>query len=49
MTTPDKTRAAKMIPSVVALPPASKTVTAKAIGNADIAIVVRIPEIIRFR
>ncbi len=47
--TPDKTRAARIKPRVVAVPPASRTVTAKAIGNADMAIIVRIPEIIKFR
>jgi hypothetical protein len=43
--TPDRTRTARIRPSVVALPPASRTVTASATGNADIAMTVRIPEI----
>jgi hypothetical protein len=47
--TPESTRAPRINPSVVALPPASRTVTAKAIGNADIATIVRIAEIIKFR
>ncbi len=34
-TTPYKTRAPRMRPSEVAVPPASRTVTASAIGNAD--------------
>jgi hypothetical protein len=34
-TTPDKTRAPRIKPSEVAVPPASRTVTARAIGNAD--------------
>ncbi|CAB4367072.1 unannotated protein [freshwater metagenome] len=46
--TPESTRAAKIIPSVVALPPASRTVTARAMGKADIAIVVRVAEKIKF-
>ena len=47
--TPESTRAAKMSPSVVALPPASRTVTTRATGKAAIATFVRIPEIIKFR
>jgi hypothetical protein len=34
-TTPDKTRAPRINPKEVAVPPASRTATAKAIGNAD--------------
>ena len=48
-TTPDKTRAARIKPKVVALPPASRTVTASAIGNADMAILVKVAEMSMFR
>ncbi len=34
-TTPDKTRAPRIKPKEVAVPPASRTVTARAIGKAD--------------
>jgi hypothetical protein len=34
-TTPDKTRAPRISPNEVAVPPASRTATASAIGNAD--------------
>jgi hypothetical protein len=34
-TTPDKTRAPRISPKDVAVPPASRTATASAIGNAD--------------
>jgi hypothetical protein len=34
-TTPDKTRAPRIKPKVVAVPPASRTVTASAIGKAE--------------
>ena len=47
-TTPDRTLAARINPRVEALPPASITVTASAIGKADTAIVVSVLEISRF-
>jgi len=42
--TPERTRAASISPSVVALPPASRTVTAKAIGKAQTAMLVNVLE-----
>jgi hypothetical protein len=46
--TEESTRIARIIPSVEASPPASRTVTASAIGNAYIAMTVKILERIRY-